>query len=78
MVRAFQNLLSLRDGPKFAFVKDFARVVQNVSTSFEKLAKSTVDFFVRGFSKLSITAKPQARKGIATVSQTSALGSSGD
>jgi hypothetical protein len=37
----------------FAFVEGFfARVVQNVST-FEKLAKSTVDFFVRDFPKLA-------------------------
>jgi hypothetical protein len=63
----------------FAFVKGFfARAVQSVSTSFEKLAKSMVDFFMRDFPKLSITAKPQARKGTIPVSQTSALGSLGD
>jgi hypothetical protein len=63
----------------FAFVKGFfARAVQSVSTSFEKLAKSMVDLFMRDFPKLLITAKPQARKGTIPVSQTSALGSLGD
>jgi hypothetical protein len=63
----------------FAFLKSlFAIVVQDVSTSFKKLAKNTVDVFVHVFPKLSITARPQTRKRIATVSQTSALGSSGD